>query len=496
MRVNNQYLNNKYVQSLLVFFSAQTFYLFTLAPTVLWGDQANYQRLAYTLDFQAPHTYAKHHLWVILANTFTKIPLGDVAFRVNLFTSVWASLAILFVFAFLRNLTKSWSASLIGAISLMVSHNFWIHAVRTEVYSFNLAMLAIGLYYFAHPQAGKKHYLAGSIAIALAVTNHSMMWLCVPAIGILIVGLYLERNINRSLLLSSLIGFSLSIILLQILLAPFATTSSVNFDLNNFVLNWRVLPTEIIKLGAYWLLQFPSPALIIMGVGIYNSKTRLPLAFCLIFIWAANIVSLVNVNFPDKYVFYMLSYFVGAIWVGLGAKTIIHWLASKTPMLEKRATYSLMLTLLLCPILAYHLAPQILPILGITSKQLGIREIPERPALTFFLSPSTRGYQGAHVFAQNVLTSLPQNATIIADYTVVQPMLYLQTIENVRPDVNIVDIKKRNQVEFVSNHPPEQPLFLALTKPYYDIEGISKHFSIVQEEFAYKLELLSSSEEK
>jgi len=42
----------------LIFSAAQLFYIYTLAPGLLWGDSANFQRLAFTLDFQSEYAYA------------------------------------------------------------------------------------------------------------------------------------------------------------------------------------------------------------------------------------------------------------------------------------------------------------------------------------------------------------------------------------------------------------------------------------------------------
>ncbi|RMF92010.1 MAG: DUF2723 domain-containing protein [Candidatus Schekmanbacteria bacterium] len=488
MKDNNKNQYKHYLQLLFVFLSAQLFYFYTLAPTVLWGDQAIFQRLAYTLDFYTQNTYKKHLLWIILAHPVTKIPINNVAFRVNLFTSFWAAIAVFFVFALLKNLTSSFWASLSGAAALMVSHNFWFHAVHTEVYSFNMALLAITLYYFTYPKAQNIHYLLGSITIGMAVTNHRMMWLAVPALVILITGQFFEKKIGWSQILFSFAGFIITIIFLKIILSSYNICGTSTFTLKNYIPNWIELPYELLKFAAYWVLQFPSPALIIMIIGIRKSIKNFPLLLCLAFIWAANIFFLININFPDKYVFYMLSYFVGAIWIGLGVEPVLKWLTKIRWSSQAGAGVLLVLTILVCPILTYTLAPRILPLLGITSEKLGIREIPGRPALKFFLLPSARDYWGAHNYAETVLNSLPPNATIMADYTVAQPMLYLQAIEKVRPDVNVAQIAMDEQKAFVSSYPKDRPLFLALTKPYYDINGISHYFTIVPCGLAYKLE--------
>jgi hypothetical protein len=480
-------LSKPYLQTLLVCVSTQIFYLFTLAPTVLWGDSANFQRLAYALDIQAGYSYVSHLLWVALAHPFTQIPISDIAFRVNFFTSIWATIAVAFVFATLRNLTNSFWEGVIGAASLMVSHNFWTHAVRTEVYSFNMALFAISLYYFLQPKLNRTYYLFGAITAGFAVINHSMMWLVIPGLTILTIWRAFQEKLPLKSLLPALIVFVLLVVLFSFLLPSNKTMALAYVNPARYIPDWSALPGEAIKLVAYWILQFPSPALIIAIIGIRNSLKNLPLAVCLLFIFAINIVTLFNVNWADKYVFYMLSYFIGALWVGLGVKPVIEWLHQKTRVSYQQVGTILTLTVLIIPIITYTLAPRVLPVFGITSNRLGIREIPGRPALAFFLSPSTRDYWGARQFAETALTDLPRNATIIADYTVAQPILYLKIVENLRPDVNIAVLPVNEQLSFALNESKQTPVFLALTEPYYDIEGLSRYFTIVPEGSIYRL---------
>jgi hypothetical protein len=118
-----------------------------------------------------------------------------------------------------------------------------------------------------------------------------------------------------------------------------------------------------------------------------------------------------------------------------------------------------------------------LPALGITGQTLGIREIPGRPALQFFLWPSKRGYFGARQFAEAALHNLPPNAIIIADYTVAEPMLYLQIAEHFRSDVTVAVLAMDEQLPFALVQSRHTQVFLALTGTYYDIQGLREHFN-------------------
>jgi hypothetical protein len=157
----------------LVYLLSQGFYLLTLAPTVLWGDDAKFQWMAYVGELR-PNMYDRP-LWVAMAHLFTRIPLGDIAFRVNLSASVWAAITVTLAFAVLVRTIGSLWAGATGAGALMVSHTFWSHAVRAEVYTLNTALLMISLYALLHPALNWQVLLLAGIAAGLAINNHVMM---------------------------------------------------------------------------------------------------------------------------------------------------------------------------------------------------------------------------------------------------------------------------------------------------------------------------------
>ena len=61
-------------------------YWATLAPTVLWSDGGHLQLNAVRGLLQG--SAGSHPVWVWVAHQFTKIPLGDIAGRVNLVSAV------------------------------------------------------------------------------------------------------------------------------------------------------------------------------------------------------------------------------------------------------------------------------------------------------------------------------------------------------------------------------------------------------------------------
>ena len=132
--------------SALISVAAFALYARTLAPSVafLFDD---------TLDFQysiprlgIPHQTG-YPLYTLLGKIFTLlVPLGDPAFRVNLFTALCCALAVAFVYLSARHLNTSRLAALLAALIFAVSKTFWENAVVAEIYTLQMLLTALILY--------------------------------------------------------------------------------------------------------------------------------------------------------------------------------------------------------------------------------------------------------------------------------------------------------------------------------------------------------------
>ncbi|MFH1220223.1 MAG: DUF2723 domain-containing protein [Candidatus Eisenbacteria bacterium] len=471
------------LQVAVAYIIAQAFYLLTLAPTVLWGDDAKFQRQAYLMDLASDHA-CEHPLWVLLAHPFTNLPIGDVAYRVNFFSSLCAALAVAVMFATLAKLTKSGWAAAMGAGGLAVSHTFWTHAVRTEVYSLNMLLLAIAFYSLLRARLDRRWLLLSAIAVGLAVDNHVMMWLAILGLGLLAIWRVVREKIAASAWLPALILFALVVGAYDMILGR---VHGVSLNVGDYVPTAKELGLGLAMFAVYMVMQFPSPALVVAVTGVRRSFRFRPLAVCLLLILVANVGAVMRFRTPDTYVFYMLAYFVCAFWIALGSQSLLERLGPRSRFSRRTLDVALLLATVAMPVVVYIAAPRLLPRVGITGGRLGIREIPGRPALEYFLLPSKRGYLGARNFAEAALNELPGNAAIIADHTLLQPMLYLQAIEKARPDVHAVEVFVQDQVAFALTQSRERPVYLARTEPYYDLDGLKQHFKVVPQGVVFRL---------
>jgi hypothetical protein len=123
---------------------ALALYLRTLAPTVLAFDSGEFQFVAPTFGLAHPTGYP---LYLLLGWLFALLPVGDVAYRLNLFSAVAAAGAV--------GLTALLAATVLpggplprrlgglaAAAATAVSYELWSQAVIAEVYAFQLLLLA------------------------------------------------------------------------------------------------------------------------------------------------------------------------------------------------------------------------------------------------------------------------------------------------------------------------------------------------------------------
>ncbi len=110
-------------------------YLRTLAPTVTVDDSGDFALAAHY--FGAPHPPG-YPVFVLLSRLFTVIPLGDVAFRVNLLSAAAGVLAVVLLFLFVEEILSPVGASgylppFLAALLLAGSRTFWRLATYAEV---------------------------------------------------------------------------------------------------------------------------------------------------------------------------------------------------------------------------------------------------------------------------------------------------------------------------------------------------------------------------
>ena len=135
-----------------VFLTFLAIYTKTLCPTVFWWDSGEF--IANIAVLGIPHRPG-FPIYVLLGKFFSLLPLGGVAFRVNLLSAILtsASLTILYKFfleaarLFFPEMAKRKGRLLFSALFFVLisgfTYTFWIQAVRAEVYSLNIFFFSL-----------------------------------------------------------------------------------------------------------------------------------------------------------------------------------------------------------------------------------------------------------------------------------------------------------------------------------------------------------------
>jgi hypothetical protein len=164
-----------------LFLASFVLYLRTLAPSLLFGDSAEFQTIAYTLGLGHPTGYP---VYILFAKLFTFLPVADIAYRVNLFSAFCAALTVSIVFLIIRKLGGTYVSAMFGALTLALTPLFWKYASIAEIYASSALCLAIILFTVLqwketnHP---RWLFVAGLFS-GLSLGIHTTVMLAAPAI--------------------------------------------------------------------------------------------------------------------------------------------------------------------------------------------------------------------------------------------------------------------------------------------------------------------------
>lgn len=159
-------------------------YLRTLAPDVVDADGGEFQFAAWNFGFVHPTGYP---LFLILGGAFQHlVPIGNPAFRLNLFNALIAACAAAALYLAVNELTRARGAAMLAAASFALTRAFWRDASAAEVYALHAFFVALLLYialrWQSHPNA--RVFAAFCFVGGLALTHHRAIVLWVPAFAL------------------------------------------------------------------------------------------------------------------------------------------------------------------------------------------------------------------------------------------------------------------------------------------------------------------------
>lgn len=165
------------------------------ARVITRDDPAELQVLA--LAGGIPHG-TSYPLYVWLVRLFVKLPLGPIAFRFNLFSSLCGALTLVALGALValfarREGTRAWLAGAFAAGVFAVGHSFTQVSIFTGMYTLHTLMAFAGLFFFARWVVGRGGRREGrDVQLALGLfgamlANHIMTLALYPGVLALLV---------------------------------------------------------------------------------------------------------------------------------------------------------------------------------------------------------------------------------------------------------------------------------------------------------------------
>lgn len=160
-----------FLLTLIVFLTTLTVYILTLGVSIGFEDFAEFQTASYVMG--VPHAPG-YPLIVLWGKLFTYLPIGSIAYRVNLSNAFISSFACSILFIILRKFSIHKIISLSLAITFGFTATYWSQSVMVEVYSMAVLFFLLSFYFvqnWKHTQSLKDIYYFAFFS-GLGITAH------------------------------------------------------------------------------------------------------------------------------------------------------------------------------------------------------------------------------------------------------------------------------------------------------------------------------------
>lgn len=485
---------------------ALALYIRTLAPSLLWGDSAEFQTLSYTLGMTHPSGYMTY---IMIGKLFTLIPVGNIAYRVNLMSAFFGALAVAQVVLIGRLLNGRRAAMVSASLLLALTEGFWWRALIAESYAIAASMIAsVWLLVLLWNRTGKWQYLfaagwlgglslgihstivmtAASVLVTMIATARSRSAWIGAALGALLGAactfaafLYADANdppssIYNTVYRPSLSAFGLTESQFD---TPLERLSAI-FPANHFWTYYFSAAPDVIRARlAEYVASFPFWAfgLMLIGMAAVFLRSRwydglYPLTGFLL-VWGLG----VTVAFSIYREFYVPAMVFAAVWMGMGASAILDGLDRllKRNPLKGRTTRLVILG-------AASLALILLPLWTARANlrlavEHGYTEFIRRDHIYPVFAPDK-----AIQDARKVLARVEPNAIVFADWDKLYSFVYTAQFEADRADitfheafVNDEQIVAESAITYIDAMIDRRPIYFTVFLPQ-----LGEHFQVEQ----------------
>lgn len=449
-------------------------YLLTLAPTIYNLDSAELTTAAATGGIVRATGYP---LYLLLGRVWSLLPVGDVGFRMNLFSAVWGALTVLLAERVLWRLRVGPWATL-GALGLLaVSPYFWGLSLIAEVYTLHAALMTtlILLLLRWREQPSATRLAQVGLVLGLSFGHHAATVLLLPGLAWYVLtsapGQALAPRALLGAAAMSLLGLTVYLYL------PYVHSIAPTFNYaGTFDAAGRFRPLNLQSVaGLWWLVSgraFSGVMLGYTGAELWGETLRYGahlwraffaigigpgllgmvlllrrdwrLGGMMLLMFAANAAFYVDYRVVDKELMFLPTYVVWAVWLGVGLEWLLRWVASSPHARSRQMGGTVLRGGIVMAVLLATLAQW---------RQVDLSQ-----------DTSTRERGEA------ILESVEPGALVFGWWETVPVVEYLQQVEGQRPDVQAINrflIHPDDMEQLIRSEMGRRPIYIDVPPATY-----------------------------
>ena len=479
----------------LIFVVALALYIVTLAPDLTWQDQGEYQVHVAQCILNRPGDVVRvHPLYIILAYYLGRVGIISFAYGANLISAIFTAVTVANIYLLVfRLLGRIWPAAL-SAFTFALAHSVWFVGVQAQTYSMANAAMTVGLLFaLAYQKSNKLEYLLWmGFAFGLGISVHLMSQIAFAVIMVWLFICCVRKSVSIWSFPAVLLFWTTGACLLWMAMAleyhrsgDWSATiqSAIWGKWGAAVFNLGDLPWLIKRSAQFFVLNFPTPLVLLAVPGIIFSFTRfnnIVVARLLLALTILYGLFALRYDIPNQNHFFLPMYLFVSIYIGMGfayffQRQLIFW---------GMVTAVLLLSIPPSYLVISNYARQ-------RSIDLGTnRHIPYRDEYAYYLLPWQHQQTGPRQFAEATLKSVPEGAVILADKTTLPPLRYVHSVEKVRLDVDIYLLPDKATMQNL--HLAQRRVFtISNVKGYYPHwvkdPGNLKQFPISKTEYIFEI---------
>lgn len=418
-------------------------YACTAQRGVAWQDSGIFQWRILNFDLFGQMGLAlSHPLLIVLGKASSMLPIGPLPWRINLVSAVFGAVCVANVALLVRRLAPSVRpAAWVAAGILGLGHTFWWLSTICESQVIHAAMFTAAINVMVdlvqRPRAATAMLMG--IFGGLALTAHDLALLAVPGLGMITIYLCARRRLPWRAVGLLIVGWAIGASGFLTMVAMRASHTGLADAVSSALFGdqWRsdvlVGSARAIARGCpYVLFNFPNVALPLMLAGIWALRRTIGGALTAAFAYftLAYFIFAIRYSVADAFMFFLPFYSMVAVIAGIGLAYLVQRTGRRWLLVV--AALSVLATPLLYAAAPYIWQKFALPLPA--RKDLAFRD-----AARYWLVPWKQDEDSAGQFARAALQSAPAGSAILADSTSQYPLLLVQRIDSLGPEVTVLE---------------------------------------------------------